>query len=202
MKPDLSRFIIRVQGGKEYLTVAGRLHWLRSEHRIWGIVTEAQEINLQANPPYAIFRATITDAENKVIATATKREDARGFADFIEKAETGSVGRALAFCGYGSDYDPDLQEINPLSDSPVKSKSQPTSGKATDERVAARQQFIRFMHEFYEIDIKTKEMLVANVQAYLPIGEKIEGEPTLDQYRRALSEAKRLAETMKSGVAA
>jgi hypothetical protein len=34
-----------------------------------------------------------------VIATARKKETEAGFTDYIEKAETGAIGRALAMCG-------------------------------------------------------------------------------------------------------
>jgi hypothetical protein len=110
---DPKRHVIKVQGNREYLPVSGRLVWFRSEHPDWGIVTQAIEINLTPDnnkPPYAIFQATIFNAEGKVMATATKMEDQRGFGDFIEKAETGSVGRALAYCGYGTQFAPELEE--------------------------------------------------------------------------------------------
>lgn len=102
---DKSRHMIRVQGGREYLPVAARLVWFRQEHPDWGIVTQAVEINLERQ--YAIFSCTIFNAEGRVMATATKMENVKGFGDYIEKAETGSVGRALVICGYGTQGDLD-----------------------------------------------------------------------------------------------
>lgn len=108
--------MIRVQGGKDYLPVAWRLVWFRQDHPEWGIVTEPVEINHEKQ--YAIFRANIFNDEGRLIATGTKKEDVRGFGDYIEKAETGSIGRALALCGYGTQFEPDLDEKDRLADSP------------------------------------------------------------------------------------
>jgi hypothetical protein len=122
MSFDPKRHVIKVQGGREYLPVSGRLVWFRSEHPDWGIVTQAVEINLTPDnnkPPYAIFQATIFNEDGKVMATATKMEDQRGFGDFIEKAETGSVGRALAYCGYGTQFAPELEESGRFADAPM-----------------------------------------------------------------------------------
>jgi hypothetical protein len=114
MSFDPKRYVIKVQGGREYLPVSARLIWFRSEHPDWGIVTEAVEIDLEKQ--YAIFRASIFNEEGRLIATATKREDVRGFGDYIEKAETGSVGRALVLCGYGTQFAPELEEGGRFAD--------------------------------------------------------------------------------------
>lgn len=108
---DPKRYVIKVQGGRDYLPVSARLIWFRSEHPDWGIVTEMVELDHEKQ--YAIFRATIFNEEGRLIATATKKEDVRGFGDYIEKAETGSVGRALAMCGYGAQFAPEMEESGP-----------------------------------------------------------------------------------------
>ena len=105
---DKSKYLIKVQGGREYLPVAARLVWFREEHPDWSIITSPVEINLEKQ--YAIFNATIMNADGKVMATATKMENVRGFGDYLEKAETGAVGRALAYCGYGTQFAPELEE--------------------------------------------------------------------------------------------
>jgi hypothetical protein len=116
---DKSKHVIRVQGGREYLPVSARLVWFREEHPDWAIVTNPIEINLEKQ--YAIFSATIMNAEGKVMATATKMENVRGFGDYLEKAETGSVGRALAYCGYGTQFEPGLDEGDRFNDGPAGS---------------------------------------------------------------------------------
>ncbi len=111
MSFDPKRYVIKVQGNREYLPVSARLIWFRSEHPDWGIVTEAVEINHEKQ--FAVFRASIFNEEGRLIATATKKEDVKGFGDYIEKSETGSVGRALAMCGYGAQFAPELEESGP-----------------------------------------------------------------------------------------
>ena len=113
---DPKKHTIRVQGNREYLPVSARLLWFRSEHPDWGIVTQPVEINLEKQ--YAIFQASIFNEEGKLMATATKMENVRGFPDYLEKAETGSVGRALALCGYGTAFAPELEEGDRLADAP------------------------------------------------------------------------------------
>ena len=115
---DFKRHLIKVQGGRTYLPVSARIVWFRQEHPDWSIETEAVEINHEKQ--YAIFRARISDGDGKLMATGTKKEDIKGFGDYIEKAETGSVGRALALCGFGTQFSPDLDESNAgrFADSP------------------------------------------------------------------------------------
>ncbi len=119
-KDDLQRFMIRLGSGrqsKDYLSVAGRLWWFRQEHSDWGIVTNPVDINTEKQ--YAIFASSVFNADGKLMATGTKMETARGFADYIEKAETGSVGRALILCGYGVDsVGSDLDEGERYADAP------------------------------------------------------------------------------------
>ena len=105
---DFKRHLIKVQGGRTYLPVSARIVWFREEHPDWSIETEAVEINHEKQ--YALFRARICDGDGKLMATGTKKEDVKGFGDFIEKAETGAVGRALALCGFGTQFAPELDE--------------------------------------------------------------------------------------------
>jgi uncharacterized membrane protein YgcG len=120
-KFDPTSHFIKVQGGKMYLPVPARVMWFRKEHPDWSIVTEPVEINLEKQ--YAIYRASILDTEGRVIATATKMENVKGFGDYLEKAETGSVGRALAYCGYGTQFAEDLDEgTNRIADAPSDPK--------------------------------------------------------------------------------
>jgi hypothetical protein len=81
---DPKRHVIKVQG-RQYLPVSARLIWFREEHPDWGIVTEIIEINSEEK--FAIFRATIFNEEGRLISSATKKEDIKGFGDYIEKAE-------------------------------------------------------------------------------------------------------------------
>ena len=111
--------------GKDYLPVAWRLVWFREQHPNGIIDTEP----LQLTDTYAVFQATVTAVgeDGTVLgrATGTKAQSKQGFADFIEKAETGAIGRALAALGFGTQFDPELEEGERLADSPVERPNAP-----------------------------------------------------------------------------
>lgn len=116
---NFKRYLIKVQGGRYYLPVAARLVWFREEHPNWRVETEPIEIDAERG--IAIFRARVMDENGHVLATGTKMETREGFADFIEKAETGAIGRALAVAGFGTQFAPELSEggvVHPV-DTPV-----------------------------------------------------------------------------------
>jgi hypothetical protein len=105
--------------GKDYLQVAYRLVWFREEHSDWSIETEF----LNQSDQSAVCRATIKDALGRTIATSHKEESSKDFAmGHREKAETGAIGRALALCGYGTQFEPEFDEGDRVVDSPMGSK--------------------------------------------------------------------------------
>jgi hypothetical protein len=100
----------------DYLPVAPRIAWFRKEHPDWSIITKIMQLVDKA----VIMKAIIKDASGRIIATARKRETQNGFPDYIEKAETGAIGRALAMCGYGTLQAPEFDECERLADAPVE----------------------------------------------------------------------------------
>ena len=100
----------------DYLPVAARIAWFRRDHHFWGIVTEVEQLADKA----VVMKAIIKDMLGTVIATARKKETETGFPDYIEKAETGAIGRALAMCGYGTLQAPEFDEQDRLTDTPVE----------------------------------------------------------------------------------
>jgi hypothetical protein len=102
-----------------YLPVAARIAWFRREHPLWSIITEIEQLGNKA----VVMKATIKDMLGTVIATARKKETEIGFPDYIEKAETGAIGRALAMCGYGTLQAPEFDEQERLADAPVEKKN-------------------------------------------------------------------------------
>jgi hypothetical protein len=112
--------------GNEYLEVKWRLVWFRAEHPNGQIDTEM--ISYQNNT--AIFRATVrtVSEDGAVLGSATGHgmEDAQGFGDFLEKAETKAIGRALAALGFGTQFcqDHEFGAANGrVVDSPVAMKA-------------------------------------------------------------------------------
>lgn len=103
--------------GREYLEVKYRLVWFREEHPNWSIETELLSVTQDS----AYARAVVKDETGRIIATSHKFESKRGFPDFIEKAETGAIGRALALVGYGTQFCADeLDEGERIVDAPVE----------------------------------------------------------------------------------
>lgn len=116
--------------GKDYLEVKFRLVWFREEHPDWSIETEI----LSATENSAYARATIKDEQGRVIATSHKFETKQGFHDFIEKAETGSIGRALALIGFGTQFCADeLDEGDRIVDAPVEHPVRQAARPAAEE---------------------------------------------------------------------
>lgn len=112
--------------GKEYLQVQWRLVWFREEHPLWTIATRFHE----STETHAFVGCSILDELGRVIATAHKFEDKAGFPDYREKAETGSIGRALALIGYGTQFCADeLEEGSRIADAPADRK--PVVGRQT-----------------------------------------------------------------------
>lgn len=128
-------------GSADYLPVQWRLVWFREQCPHGTIETEEIEVDLDREMEeegyawnnetrrsekvmkrakgYARYRAIVTDGKGGR-ATGTKSEKAVSFPDFIEKAETGAIGRALAALGYGTQFAPELNEEHRIVDAPVE----------------------------------------------------------------------------------
>jgi hypothetical protein len=105
----------------DYLPVAARIAWFRREHPDWSIITKTVQLANKA----VLMKAIIKDATGRIIATARKKETEIGFPDYIEKAETGAIGRALAMCGYGTLQAPEFDEEERLADAPIEKAKKP-----------------------------------------------------------------------------
>ena len=126
-RPHLRR--VQSQGQEaDYLDVKWRLAWLRAEHPDARITTDLATLN----EALAIFRATI-EIPNGGSATGYGSEMKTDFPDYIEKAETRAVGRALAALGYGTQFALELDRGNPVLDLDL-----PSSGPAEPSPVPAR----------------------------------------------------------------
>lgn len=104
--------------GKEYLQVMWRLVWFRDEKPGWCIDTRLEQLT----DNHAVFSAKIYDENGAQKAAGYGSEGVKDFKDFIEKAETKAVGRALAMLGYGTRFAPEMDEGDRIVDSPVKPK--------------------------------------------------------------------------------
>lgn len=128
--------------GKDYLQVMWRLVWFREEHPDWSINTVMAEHDIERQA--AVFRAEIIEPKtSRVISTGWGSECSKDFHDYLEKAETKAVGRALAMLGYGTQFAPDLDEGERIVDSPVDRSQplpveEPAKGRTTSRIEAAK----------------------------------------------------------------
>lgn len=109
MPENLRRYLLRVQGGKFYLPAAYRIVWFRDECPDWGVETQLLEGGQEAG--FATVQARIYNSEGRLISSGIKTETRQDFpAGWVEKAETGSIARALAVAGFGTQFAPELDE--------------------------------------------------------------------------------------------
>ena len=97
---DAGRYVVKLRG-KEYLEVKWRLLWLRTQHPDAMIETEL--VSHDAQRQMAIFRAKVS-IPNGGSASGWGQEEAADFGDYLEKAETKALGRALAALGFGTQF--------------------------------------------------------------------------------------------------
>lgn len=133
---NVKMYLIKVKGGQYYLPVAARLIWFRTEHPDWSVETHPIQIDLEKR--IAVFQATVRDAEGRIIATGTKMETGSDFNDFLEKAETGSIGRALAICGYGTQFALEMSEGDFVGDGHVAYVDSPQPIRGEEAAVSTK----------------------------------------------------------------
>ena len=127
-----SEHLIDIQG-KQYLPVNWRLFWLRDAHPDADVETEM----IRESEDQAVFKARVL-IPGRGSATGYGSETRDDFGDFIEKAETKAIGRALAALGFGTQFCDDFDEGGAVTDAPVQrdaprparsSFAKPTAGK-------------------------------------------------------------------------
>lgn len=141
-KFDPTRYLRQLQGkgtrggSADYLDIKWRLVWLRSEHPDARIETE----HVTITNDQAIFKAIVA-IPGGGSASGYGSETARDFGDYIEKAETKALGRALAALGYGTQFARDFEDeetrtlpgnapIDPLRVQPVSPRPEPTTASS------------------------------------------------------------------------
>lgn len=125
---DPAKYITKVSG-RDYLEVKWRLVWARTEHP--ELYVETELVRHEKNE--AIFRAKVgyhvrlpdSDGVIQVVpvsCTGWGSEASDDFVDYLEKAETKALGRALAAAGYGTQFCQDFEfgaDQQRVVDSPV-----------------------------------------------------------------------------------
>lgn len=115
-------------GGGDYLDVKWRMKWARDEHPDLQIITEV----IQVSDTFAFFKATVSYNQRlanmpEIVACTGHGSETKGdFPDYIEKAETKAIGRALMALGYGlPDMADDARPVDSPVDAPVRQNNGP-----------------------------------------------------------------------------
>ncbi len=136
---DPRRFVTRV-GGADYLEVKWRVLWLRTQHPDAIITTEL----ISHENTVAVFKAHVS-IPGGGSSTGWGSEGYDDFRDYLEKAETKALGRALAALGFGTQFTPDFdfaEGQEKVVDAPVRLARQRQLVDLSEERrgqVAERQ---------------------------------------------------------------
>jgi hypothetical protein len=133
---DPAAHVRQLPRGGDYLEVKWRLVWLRDKHPDAAIETEM----MHHDDKLAVFRARVS-IPGAGSATGWGSETPGDFRDYIEKAETKSVGRALAALGFGTQFTGDeLTEGERIVDAPVQRQPQPRANDPQTRQDASQRQ--------------------------------------------------------------
>lgn len=128
-----ARYLTRVNGS-DYLEVKWRLVWLRDQHPDAAVETEL----VSHHDNTAVFRARVA-VPGGGSSTGWGSETAGDFRDYLEKAETKAIGRALAALGFGTQFCPDFEfgaAVGRVVDAPVKVAGRHRTGAPADRQEA------------------------------------------------------------------
>ena len=123
-KPYMQQPYMTKLKGRDYMIVAGRVMWFRDAHPNGAIITTPVTAG---NNIVAVKTEVVVD--DRILATglATVRSGKGTSWDGreLEKAETASIGRALAHAGFGTQFALDeMSEGDYLADTPVNRAQQ------------------------------------------------------------------------------
>lgn len=114
---------------KSYLPVAARVVWFREQFPAesgWCVNTMLVDGGYEKK--FAVYRCEITDPQGRLVASGHNVEEVKGFGDFMQKAETGAIGRAMAALGFGT-----MAALEEGADNVVDSPVERRPGKPVDE---------------------------------------------------------------------
>jgi hypothetical protein len=137
--------------GRDYLNVQSRLLWFIRDQRALIAAGLAREpyvvrtdlVELDREVGWAHFKTVARDVlGNESVMYGS--ESAKDFADYIEKASTKSLGRALLGLGYGTAFAPEMDEGERVVDAPVDRRSAATrrTSATTAASAAPRRQSV------------------------------------------------------------
>ncbi len=121
-----------VEENHQYLDVKYRLMWFRQVYPDGCIVTAELEVSNKI----ARIEASVYDRDpndgGKRLAISRRQIFAADFRDYVEKAETQAIGRALAVAGFGTQFCDDLDEDDTLADGPMEGNTSNSNNPLPD----------------------------------------------------------------------
>ena len=178
---DPSQHLIKLKG-KDYLEAKWRLVWLRSEHPDAQVETSPVRID----EGLAIIRAKVT-LPSGACGAGIGSESPTDFADYIEKAETKALSRALATLGYGTQFCDDF-DTPVTADGRLRIADAPVERKAPTPKVVALSAMSEAEAEFHAALIAAQSLTtLASVAKAIAAGAV--SHPSLrEAYRRRRGE--------------
>jgi hypothetical protein len=175
-----------VERRTRYLPVRARLQWFRDQFPIesgWCIRTEIVSLNQEE----AVVKASIIDPDGREVSTGLKRETKQSWPDFLEKAETGAIGRALAAAGFGTAFAVEFEEGERVVDAPVDVEQEALEDigvpEISEERRSIGEVLNEVMREARTKGIRPK---VLNDMAQAHFGKGFGGQLTAEEALRLL----------------
>jgi len=138
---DPQKHLMQIKG-KDYMTVQNRMIWFLHDQRAMigaglastSYVIQTDLIEIDRTQGWAHFKTYVRDVLGNE-ATMYGSESVKDFPDYIEKASTKSLGRALLLLGYGTAFADEFDEGERPVDSPVQ---RPQNAQRTQPPAPAR----------------------------------------------------------------
>lgn len=167
-------------GSKDYLEVKWRIAWLRDKHPDAHLLTNI----VSHTPEEAVFCASVTIPDGGS-ATGYGSETPGDFGDYLEKAETKAIGRALAALGFGTQFCNDFDEGGAVTDSPVARKNTTARPTVADDRKSSEAQhglIGRMLTDHFGDDAQAKVACITTLEPKAVSGTSLRiGELTVGQ---------------------
>lgn len=126
---DPAQHVRKLSTGGWYMDVKWRLIWLRRKHP--AAVIETRQMSERITD-LALFHTTITLPDGQGQADGWGSETPGDFRDYIEKAETKAIGRALAHLGFGT-FDAEPEPDGRIVDAPNRGQQDRHTGSNAEQ---------------------------------------------------------------------
>lgn len=169
-------YMLKLQG-KEYLPVAPRAVMFRETHPNGRIVTRI----ISHTEALAVCEAEVYNNDGSLLSVAQGSCTVKGFKDYLEKAGTKAVGRALSLAGFGTIQAGDLDEgtaddgVKAIVDAPQPVAPQPKA----NGRELTEQEIQQKIADVYKVHGKLAQVIARRFVEMKRASGKVMTEPDL-----------------------